>query len=1105
MQHSQYWHHPASDLGPPVCWPAPSSRRHAPTPTTCRVADRPKKKTLPPPTRQSNGLLLDFLYPEQTLVWLKRRSSHGGSTALEPRRRHYSTATKTLSEVEKSDEEAAIEEAEAQAGLKSMLQWSTPFAELRRILNERPPGKQELAWLLYNAMSPADHAHSQYHFPKDLIEYLAQDGPPSPSRVVDLFDQIPPKWRRPTSFRFAVEAYVTLKLVGPAIQLLERMDPKRDWDMLNMGLDLLLRQTVLDEQWDLSLRVFRIFLKNTEQVRGKPVYRQIHFGDTVPELWRQVQQIPGLLDYVDSFLYHVRQYKDELTASKVKRETLAHFTMTFIPSAMDRLIHSEDPDENFIWTWFKKLFDDMHATGILPTTACYEHAITEMLKLPRYRDYTNKRKIWLQLYRDYREDYLERAKLPVPTQKPSQALIGQLIYYHSLHNGLKRIMDHVQDLRDWYPGKPLPAPMLLHLIYTFAEHGEHARVEEFFQELQAHYPKDLDLKILSALLYVHARRADVEQTLAQFQRIQDEFKLVPDIYCWNILILAHVRADDLDGALECFNGCLDRGLKPDAKTFGPLLDFSAHRGDVEAFETLFSKAKQVGVDLNSDVRARSGYVECFLNAGDPEGAIAIAAGILKSWQAGTLQGGQLTHTWNLLIQHYALNGDLAKAREYYRQMIENDIPLDTWTYGSLMRALVQVKQTNAAYKILRVTMPQYNLRVHGFHYAIVMAGFMREGQHKLASAAQARMAERQVPQTPSSNKATLQVLGESDLKKLEERGAKHTNYKLLKVEEALQEMLVANTIRAGANREPQTSRYIDPHDINSLPQSYYGSLISLYTTRSAYAICKRLFNKAMEAAPDVEDNALPTTLTVAIMQAHFKAGKHAEVARIWELARTSANKLTKTLSQVREESSGDTDPASLFSPVVQQRYEESRIANNRRHILVKPCRIYMRSLFAQSQAEVIPIASATIRSLLIDGYTIDNLTWNEFIQQLVLHSHLLEAFKACEEYLMPRFPGWRNLTPGYRRRNVEGYQWMELRHYDIKRASVLPRYKTLVLLAKAFAQVKSDERNGVGYDRETRMWFSMRLSEAAPLTLRAIESMPRTSDLLQEKYFNDVH
>jgi len=132
------------------------------------------------------------------------------------------------------------------------------------------------------------------------------------------------------------------------------------------------------------------------------------------------------------------------------------------------------------------------------------------------------------------------------------------------------------------------------------------------------------------------------------------------------------------------------------------------------------------------------------------------------------------------------------------------------------------------------------------------------------------------------------------------------------------------------------------------------------------------------------------------------------------------------------------------------------------------------------------------------------LTFNEFIQQLTLRARLIDAFTICEAYLMPRFPGWRDLVPNYIRKDRQGYQWMELRHHEIKTTSVLPRYKTLVLLAKALDQVKSDERNGIGYDTDAEAWMTEILERSAPLTVRAIDSMPRTFDPLQQRHFNGV-
>jgi pentatricopeptide repeat-containing protein PET309 len=60
------------------------------------------------------------------------------------------------------------------------------------------------------------------------------------------------------------------------------------------------------------------------------------------------------------------------------------------------------------------------------------------------------------------------------------------------------------------------------------------------------------------------------------------------------------------------------------------------------------------------------------------------------------------------------------------------------------------------------------------------------------------------------------------------------------------------------------------------------------------------------------------------------------------------------------------------------------------------------------------------------------------------------------------------------------------------------------LLAKALDQVKSDERNGIGYDTDAEAWMTEILERSAPLTVRAIDSMPRTFDPLQQRHFNGV-
>jgi pentatricopeptide repeat-containing protein PET309 len=59
------------------------------------------------------------------------------------------------------------------------------------------------------------------------------------------------------------------------------------------------------------------------------------------------------------------------------------------------------------------------------------------------------------------------------------------------------------------------------------------------------------------------------------------------------------------------------------------------------------------------------------------------------------------------------------------------------------------------------------------------------------------------------------------------------------------------------------------------------------------------------------------------------------------------------------------------------------------------------------------------------------------------------------------------------------------------------------VLASVFRRVKKDERNGVGYIESEGAWLRELLERQAPNTVRAIQSMPRTSDSLQMQYFHN--
>jgi pentatricopeptide repeat-containing protein PET309 len=481
--------------------------------------------------------------------------------------------------------------------------------------------------------------------------------------------------------------------------------------------------------------------------------------------------------------------------------------------------------------------------------------------------------------------------------------------------------------------------------------------------------------------------------------------------------------------------------------------------------------------------------------------------MLKSHQGGILQdtlkattgrGGSLTHVWNMLIQHYALQKDVSECRRLYREMIEHEIPLDSWTYASLMRGLIEMSQTNAAYKILRVTMPNNNLQVHAFHYAIVMTGFLHERQYDLAEHAYKRMIATKVPQTATSRLASLEVLGALDMRKLRKERDRDPRTRLKQVEEALREILLTDYESEVADRQPRHSKQIDSR--HNVPEGYFGFLILLYGTRRAFDICKELFEAAAIAREDQADYTPPITLLTAVMDTHFRAREHGEVARCWELAKQQADNLVKTLDQIVTPSPPQPEFDSVTDGGVRKSFEEARIAKNRRQVLTMPTRIYIRSLAAQEDPTALAQAQRAVRNLLTSGFVLDNLTWNELIQMQARRGATVDAFTTCETYLMPNFPGWRDLHPFYFRNDRRDYKWMEVTNKDIHRNTLMPRYKTLVILARVLAEVRRLEVEGVGWNPETGAWDSELLERMCPMTVSALVSMPMTGDKTQRKF-----
>ncbi|RMY22488.1 hypothetical protein D0867_02676, partial [Hortaea werneckii] len=178
-------------------------------------------------------------------------------------------------------------------------------------------------------------------------------------------------------------------------------------------------------------------------------------------------------------------------------------------------------------------------------------------------------------------------------------------------------------------------------------------------------------------------------------------------------IYLHARRADLAKATEAF------GEQREASFYGSLIQALVNSGDMEEAETVLKEAL---------VEVRSARVR-----------------------------GSLTGSFNIIITAYALRRDVDATMQTYRWMKSENIRLDSETFGALIQALSSYRQTHAAFKILRVVMPEHGCRPTAFHYALCMTGFINQKMFKEALEVHKHMTTRKIKPSISSNAAYLEA------------------------------------------------------------------------------------------------------------------------------------------------------------------------------------------------------------------------------------------------------------------------------------------------------------------------------------------------------------
>ncbi|KAF2502996.1 hypothetical protein BU16DRAFT_521627 [Lophium mytilinum] len=1103
MLHSAFWHHAAGDLGLPIWWASAAQSE-----PTAIAHDRSRERANKDRHGGGNGgqpsIALDFLYPAKTLAFIQHISNLGWDSSQDWRKqhypasgiRHYSSRSGNVQEFTGLDADATL--AEETEELQRLLKNTNALQALEALLQSSNDHLGErVIWRLYELVEEADRTPS---LRADLLDYLASSKQHVDTyRLIQVFESLANQDRRASSYRAAITAYLSLNMVGTAVKIHgEAADRVTE---LNFGSDILLARTIQDNQWDLAFQVRETFASSYERlnyITGEDLEKQYYF------LWPRVLAIPELHERAMSLLQYAQQFAHSLAPASERGKSFVLFARGFFPNVIKQVLKSTNPNDKSLLDLFSRLQE----VG-LSRHEYFELAINAMIHHEKYMTYTNEGKPHLKLYSMFRKAALEKSEegfLP-----PSESLIRAMMRHTSKFRSyvdrtgwMVTVDTLVKDFRQFYgiqfPGKHrvLKPPNLGFTMAMYARAGDAEKVHQLFEELCETWgsPNEstgrrehITNGMMWPLLYVHAKRVELHAVVEQFQRMSKEFGLKPDARAWNILLYAYTRADDLDGSLETFEDFLESGNVYDVYSFAPVLDICARRGDVDSIEALFSKARLLHLPIDRLATHRAALVLAHINSENLPAAEDAMESMIQDKENGKLVG-QLTIPANYLLTAHAQRQDTNSTMKAYSRYKPNRIPLDSYTYAALMQSLILARQTNAAYKILTTTMPNNNVQGHAFHYALAIAGFLREGQLHRAQDAQRRMLKRNVPPSVSSRMAFLQVNALSELKSYEKEHfmkAKNRLPRLKEVEEEIRKALIESDPSERAIGQPRQGMRQTPLN-QMVVDGYFETIVLIYGTHGAYSMCKEMFESAdmyRQSNPDAPE--APIGLLTAVMTGHQRAHEHAEVEKCWELARLQAAKLTKLTTGFQD------------APVPNA--SSLRIARNRSHLLVRTTRVYFRDLAARKAAHVnIGKMRILVSTLLNEGYIIDNLTWNEYIQYLARSGYFLDAFTACESYLMPDFAGWRSAAPNYLRDDPHGYLRMDLRKRDTRKHTIMPRYKTLVIMAAALGYIRRQEEMGVEPEPVQKCSIH-RLRQVAPTTMWAIETMPVLPDEeLQKRY-----
>ncbi|KAI9725350.1 MAG: hypothetical protein M1828_003200 [Chrysothrix sp. TS-e1954] len=608
------------------------------------------------------------------------------------------------------------------------------------------------------------------------------------------------------------------------------------------------------------------------------------------------------------------------------------------------------------------------------------------------------------------------------------------------------------------------------IMKYFSRHGNVAMTEKVLDAYLKSAEKLPSAKFFGPLLQAYAVQGNPQAVEKSIQWIEEITMIKAEIVSWNILLYAYAKIHDLDGVLTTLARLTkEPDLKPDSITMGTVIAACAAKGQTELVELLLVYTDKHRIDrtLSMDMASARTHIR--------NREFKKAEAVIKA-VSNSMPLEQQTKLWTEVLVGYVLQRSVYDAHRVASSMKDCNIPFDALSYAAIMRLFIFNNQGVRAEAMLMRMEEESKLQATAFHYAILIDGYTQHGKYERAMRMHAKMVERGIRPTASSQVALLKLHAYAADSKAAKDVVVHPGLRFDIAEELIEQLITEYNPYSSDYTGPEIGLLGSPI-ASSLPTILFDVLLKVYGSSRAFETIKALFNRFQGAGLLSHSGSTHAKLSVllSIMEMRRKQGDESDVYHCWVYAKQIALNLAD--ANIKSTAPNESTPGQIpyqFQTVLARHFDS-----------------FIRSLRVSPDE-----LDKHVRDYQQLGFVLDYRNWNQFLRMLIQYNLYEEAFRFCEKELIKTFPGWNTHRKAPKSSLRSGFKpagmYMIGMSFSVNDSrQKLVQYPTLFELRRVLKSL--DKKAAVGDSEAQNQLFE--INRIAPKTLYTLQSMPSPKPL----------